>query len=106
MELSDENASRLVRVFQKFGFSDSEAPKSLFTTPGNIVRIGVPPIRLEVLNQISGVEFKACYKNKMTVKIDDSEINLIDLESLLKNKRAAGRPKDLADLDELTDRSD
>ena len=70
---------------------------------GQIVRVGVPPLRLEILNQISGVSFANCYKKRIEETIDGLEVNFIDRDSLLANKRAAGRAKDLADIDELSE---
>ena len=70
--------------------------------PGKIVRIGVPPIRLEVMNGISGVVFGECYGKRQEASIDGVRVCFIDRESLLLNKRAAGRAKDLADIEALT----
>jgi hypothetical protein len=72
---------------------------------GKIVRIGVPPLRLEVMNEISGVDFDACFGRRVVESIDGLPIAFIDRESRLQNKRAAGRAKDLADVEALTRRS-
>ena len=63
--------------------------------------MGVPPIRIEVLTSISGVEFDVCYAEKELVKMDDIVVPVISLARLRENKAASGRPKDLADLDNL-----
>lgn len=102
VELSAANAAKLVEVFEAFGFPAGETSAELFTEHGNIVRIGVPPLRLEILNQISGVDFAECHASRITEEIGDVRIHLIDLPHLLRNKKAAGRPKDLADVHELT----
>ena len=99
---SRENAQKLVKVFGEFGFTTPELTEKLFKTPGKIVRVGVPPLRLEVLNRISGVLFAECYKKRLEENIGGVRVCFIDRESLLTNKRAAGRPKDLADIDALT----
>jgi len=65
------------------------------------VRIGVPPIRLEILSEIDGVKFQECYKNRIVDEIDGVYINIIDIDSLKRNKKASGRMKDLADLENL-----
>ena len=99
---SRKNAQKLVKVFGEFGFATPELTEKLFKTPGKIVRVGVPPLRLEVLNRISGVLFAECYKKRLEENIGGVRVCFIDRESLLTNKRAAGRPKDLADIDALT----
>ena len=99
-----QNAVRIVEAFRDFGLQTAELTASVFLEPGKIVRLGIPPVRLEVMNSISGVSFEACYATRKEELIDGIRINFIDLDHLLQNKRAAGRPKDLADIDALTRR--
>ena len=70
-------------------------------TQNNIVRMGVPPLRIEILTSISGVDFDECFKERLTVQIDDVLVPVISLARLRQNKAASGRLKDLADLDGL-----
>lgn len=93
------NASRLVGALAKFGFASAE--ERLFLEPGNMVRMGVPPVRIEILNTISGVEFAECYARRERVTLDGVEVDMISKQDLLANKRAAGRPKDANDLENL-----
>ncbi|HEX9973675.1 MAG TPA: hypothetical protein VGD14_16500, partial [bacterium] len=79
-----------------------ELSEALFLEKRKIVRMGVPPIRIEILTEISGVEFDECYQNRVIAMIDDIEVNIIDLVNLKKNKQACGRPKDLNDLEYLS----
>jgi hypothetical protein len=65
------------------------------------VRIGVPPMRIEVLTTISGVQFAACYAERISVVIDGVDVNLISLQHLKINKQASGRYKGLDDLEHL-----
>ena len=65
--------------------------------------MGNPPLRIEIITSIDGVEFAECYKNKNTVTIDNIEIDFISLKDLKKNKKASGRYQDLADLENLED---
>lgn len=96
--ISAVNAARLVAAFRDFGFDVPELTEATFMEQGRIVRIGVPPLRLEVMNEISGVSFAECFARRVEATIDGLSINFIARENLLANKRAAGRPKDLADL--------
>ena len=97
-----DNAKKMVNVIKKFGFSIPELSEALFLEKRKIVRMGVPPIRIEILTEISGVEFDECYRNRIIAMIDDVEVNIIDLVNLKKNKKASGRPKDINDLEYLS----
>ena len=86
---------------QAFGFSVPGLSKDLFLREQKIVRMGVPPMRIEVLTGISGVAFEECYADRIVGEIDGVVVNLIDLEHLKQNKKASGRYKDLSDLEHL-----
>jgi predicted nucleotidyltransferase len=101
VERSPENAAKLVKVMTEFGFGGAEISADLFLEEGKILRIGVPPVRLEILNAISGVTFGECYPTRKRANLDGIRVNVISLADLKKNKKAAGRPKDLDDLDHL-----
>jgi len=63
--------------------------------------MGNPPLRIEILTSIDGVEFTECYRSKNTVTLDGIDVNFISLEDLKKNKKASGRHQDLADVENL-----
>ena len=94
-----ENAKKLVEVLKDFGFGEVEA--ELFLKQEQIIRMGAPPLRIELLTSISGVSFRDCYKKRTDVDIDGVEVSLISLEDLKVNKKASGRYKDLDDLEHL-----
>ena len=96
-----ENAEKLVAALNQFGFVFPEIKADLFLEEKNIVRMGVPPMRLEILNFIDGVEFAECYAERELIKIDETTVNLISLKNLKINKKASGRYKDLNDLENL-----
>ena len=100
-----DNASRITAAVREFGFNTPDLNEQLFMERGNIVRMGHPPMRLEILNAIDGVEFKQAFKGRTIDKIDGQVVNLISLKDLKLNKKAAGRPKDLDDLSKLTKHS-
>jgi predicted nucleotidyltransferase len=95
------NPARVAAALVDFGFRADEVPVGLFSVPGQVVRVGVPPLRLELLTAISGVEFAACYARRVSVVIDGVPVALISLDDLKANKRACGRHKDLDDLEHL-----
>ena len=98
---SPENADKMVRVLKEFGFDVPELKADLFLKKRQVVRMGMPPIRIEVLTDISGVSFKDCYEKRIPDVIDDLTVNIISLEHLKINKKASGRSKDIDDLEHL-----
>lgn len=96
-----QTASKLVHVLRQFGFGDAGATEEDFLTPNRVIRMGVPPVRIEVLNAVSGVEFESAYGRRLDVEIDGVPTHLISREDLLANERAAGREKDKNDLKPL-----
>lgn len=95
------NATRTRQVLIDFGFNPSLLPKELFEEKGKIIRMGLPPMRLEILNTISGVTFEECYSRRVLEIVEGVPINFIHLDDLKKNKAASGRTKDLNDLEHL-----
>lgn len=96
-----DNSKRMVEVFNQFGLRGADVNEALFQQPGNIVRVGLPPVRIEVLNEIDGVEFAECFSRCQPVQIDGLSVNLISLADLRRNKQAAARHKDLDDIEHL-----
>ncbi|HMB92138.1 MAG TPA: hypothetical protein VKP65_14900 [Rhodothermales bacterium] len=96
-----QNAERAVEVLEAFGFRVSELKPDLFLRKERIVRLGLPPMQIELLTSVSGVEFDDCYASRIEETWDDVTVNIISLEKLKENKRASGRLKDLNDLDHL-----
>ena len=99
--ISDNNARKLVRVLKGFGFDLPHLTPEMFLESDRIVRLGEPPLRIEILMTISGVSFDDCYARRTRAKFDGLRVSLIGLEDLKKNKAASGRPKDLDDLQAL-----
>jgi len=95
-----ENLRRVVDAIREFAFP--AAPDNLLHEPDAMVRMGLPPLRIEVLRKISGVEFEDCWPRRVIIEDDDLRIPVISLEDLKRNKAASGRRKDLLDLDELS----
>ena len=95
------NAEKVVVALFEFGFNVPELSPELFLKEDQIIRMGVPPFRLEILTTISGVQFAECYAERVVDSIDGVEINIINLEHLKINKKASGRYKDLNDLANL-----
>jgi hypothetical protein len=99
--LQPENAERVVEALREFGFDLPELRPELFLNEKAIIRMGSPPMRLEITTSISGVEFDECYESRVIDMLDDIQVSVIDLKHLKINKKASGRLKDLADLENL-----
>jgi len=98
---SEQNASLILNAVNEFGFSTYGLTRSDFTKPGNVVQLGYPPLRIDLLTEIDGVTFEECYRNRKIVIIEDLEVNFIGYTDLLKNKKESGRPRDIDDIDNL-----
>jgi hypothetical protein len=99
--VNPSNAERLVAVLEEFGFRSPELTTDLFLKEKRIVRMGVPPLKIEVTTGIDGVEFEECYAARILGSVDGTPVNLITLHHLKINKKASGRAKDLNDLEHL-----
>ena len=95
------NADKAVKVLHEFGMSQEEISSELFLEQNKVIRMGVPPVRLEIITSASGVDFNECYSNREVFEIEGIQNNLISLQDLKKNKSAAGRHKDLEDIEHL-----
>ncbi len=96
-----ENAEKMASLLREFGFKTPDLSPELFNKPHSLVRMGVPPFRIEILTTISGVEFSECYAAHVEDILDGVPVKIIGLSHLKINKRASGRLKDLADLENL-----
>ncbi len=99
--MNSENAQRIMAALEVFGFGGTGMTPDLFLLPDQITRMGIPPLRIEILTTISGLDFNEAYAERVVDAIDGISISVISRKHLEINKRASGRPKDLADLDNL-----
>jgi len=96
-----ENAAKVLKTLNDFGFSSFRLKEDDFLKLGNVVQLGYPPMRIDILTKIDGVDFDSCYKEKFILEIEELKVNFINLEDLKKNKKASGRLRDLDDLENL-----
>jgi predicted nucleotidyltransferase len=96
-----ENAEKVVAALKEFGFDEPGLSAELFVKEGQMVRMGEPPVRIEIATTISGVVFGDCYRQRVVDVLDGVEVNIISLAHLKANKKAAGRHRDLDDLENL-----
>lgn len=96
-----QNALAILNAVNEFGFSSYGLTQTDFTKPGNIIQLGYPPLRIDLLTQIDGVTFEECFTNRKEVIIEGLNVNFIGYSDLLKNKKESGRARDIDDIDHL-----
>lgn len=104
VEPSLENARRVCAALGEFGFTGLAQQIEEFSIPERMATLGVPPLRIDVMTSVDGVQFSEAWSGRLTAHVDGEEIHFLGLEHLRANKVASGRPKDLADvalIDEL-----
>jgi hypothetical protein len=103
IEMSPVNAQKLMTALTAFGFGSLGLNAEDFQTPDQVIQLGYPPNRIDLITTPDGIDFPTCYRTKIEVKINEINVNFIDLDNLKKNKQASGRLQDLADLENLSD---
>jgi hypothetical protein len=101
VEMSSENAARMVKALDQFGFGSLGLQVADFLTSDQVIQLGYLPNRIDIITTPPGVNFEDCYASRVEVEIDEVTVNFIDLENLKKSKQASGRLQDLADLENL-----
>ncbi|MGC1379372.1 MAG: DUF6036 family nucleotidyltransferase [Anaerolineales bacterium] len=101
IEMSAENADRIIKALSDFGFGSLDFKPDDFLKPDQIIQLGYEPDRIDILTTIPGVNFAECHPKHIMVTANGVEITVIDLENLIRSKKASGRLQDLADVEDL-----
>lgn len=96
-----DNALRMVKVMDDSGFGSLGLTSQDFSEEGQVVQLGTPPNRIDILTSVSGVDFEACWDRRVEVMLDSIEVPFIGLDDLVENKLATGRIQDIADVEGL-----
>ncbi len=96
-----ENARKILRVLQEFGFGSLDITVEDFTTKERVVQLGVPPVRVDLLTSITGIEWEQAVSHRISGTFGDVPTFFIGLDDFVLNKKACGRHKDLADVEVL-----
>lgn len=97
----EENAKRITKVLDEFGFTSLDINEHDFLDEDSMIQLGFPPNRIDIINQIDGVNFLEAFSEKKVFEDGEMKINFIGLNQLIQNKKASGRLKDLADVQVL-----
>jgi hypothetical protein len=95
------NAGKMVNVLKDFGFDSLGLIKEDFLKENYVTQLGYPPLRIDILNAISGVNFDEAYKGRILGQNEDITISFINIADFIANKQASGRAKDLGDIEAL-----
>ena len=101
-----DNAARLLTALEAFGFPVAELSPEGMADRRRILQMGVPPVQIHVMSAISGVEWDEVWADRLEGPLGHHTVSSLGRETFLRNKRAAARPKDLADIDALQSGSD
>jgi hypothetical protein len=96
-----ENARLLVDILNEFGFAESGFKEADFLKPEQLIQLGRAPTRIDLLTSISGISSDEAFASKVSAELDRIPVFVLGKEALIRNKRAVGRPQDLADIDAL-----
>ena len=96
-----ENAERILTALDEFGFGSLDLSEDDFITPGRVIQLGVPPIRIDIITKISGVSWEKADCDKVSGHYGQTPVFFISREDFITNKRGTARKKDAADIEAL-----
>jgi hypothetical protein len=103
VEPTPDNADRLVRALQQFGAPMGQVTVDDFSRPGIVFQMGLPPVRIDVLTELSGLTFDEAWPGRTQAAFGPVTVDVIGRDAFIKNKRTTGRAKDLGDIEALGD---
>jgi hypothetical protein len=99
IDATPENARCVMRALAAFGAPLADVTEADFWTPGVTYQIGVPPVRIDILTDLTGITFQEAWADRFPHAFGDVDVNFIGRASFIRNKRATGRAKDLGDIE-------
>ncbi|MEA2626856.1 MAG: hypothetical protein QOD06_2901 [Candidatus Binatota bacterium] len=102
IRVSSENASRVLESLDAFGFAGTGLTADDFLRAGRVIQLGTPPNRIDLLTGVTGVDFDEAWESRIQALLDDVPVAFVARDVLLRNKRATGRAKGVADVEQLT----
>jgi hypothetical protein len=101
IDATSDNADRVMRALADFGAPMEEILADDFAHPGVVYQIGLPPARIDILTELSGISFDEAWPHRLVRPFGEVEVPFIGRAEFVRNKRATGRAKDLGDLEGL-----
>ena len=96
-----DNAAKVIEVLSRFGFGDADFKEADLVEPTQVLQLGRPPHRIDLLTGLSGLSLDEAFADRLAAEVDGLPIFVLSRENPIRNKRAVGRPQDLADLADL-----
>jgi len=101
VEPSKDNAQKILKVLEEFGFGELSLSLEDLMREGNILQLGYEPLRIDLLNKLEGFQFQDIWQSKTTGDYGSEKVYFIGLDDLIKNKKMSGRPSDKVDIELL-----
>ncbi len=101
VEAVPDNAARILQALQEFGAPLADVTAADFSAPGIVFQIGLPPSRIDILTQLTGLTFAEAWPTRLRSSFGDLQVDYIGRDAFIRNKRATGRAKDLGDVESL-----
>lgn len=101
-----DNAERVISALEQFGAPMGQITAADFSRPGIVFQMGLPPLRIDVLTELSGLTFPEAWSSRTQAAFGPLTVEVIGREAFVKNKRATGRARDLGDIEALDSRTD
>lgn len=98
---NEQNAKRILAALAEFGFASLDISEADFTSDGNVIQLGVPPVRIDIMTSLTGVPSEKALAGRVAGNYGNITVYFIAKEDLILNKQALGRKKDIADLEAL-----
>ena len=95
------NARRILAALRDFGFGSLDLREADFEAPDRVIQLGDPPLRIDLVTSLTGVSWEEVRATSVEMVYGNATVQMIGREALVRNKRATGRHKDLADLEAL-----
>lgn len=99
--MTESNIEKLITAIKEFGFGDLKLEVKDFMTPDNIIQLGYEPYRIDLLVDVDGVDFEACFERRIEAELDRTQVKFLSLQDLIIAKKKSGRLQDLADDEQL-----
>ena len=95
------NARHIITALEDFGFKSVGLTSADFEKPDNVIQLGVPPVRVDIVTSLTGISWKSAFENRIRGRYGDVQVQYIGREQFIRNKRSIGRLKDLSDIEAL-----
>ena len=101
VDATPDNAARIMEALEAFGAPLQQVKADDFSRPGIVFQMGLPPLRIDVLTELSGLTFAEAWPSRIGAEFGPLTVHVIGRDAFIKNKRATGRARDLADVEAL-----